>query len=442
MKKKRRISFNIATVIFILILCYIVITLISYATRSHIDPYQVIEGPLSANDTYSALILRSEQLEYARADGYISYYVPNDSRTAVNQIVCSISSTAEPKENRILTDSDYGSVGRLARSAVLHYSPAAFSDTYDLQSGIRSVQQKNPELGSGSGIYYTSRTDGIVAYTIDGYEDVTEETLTANITNSADYNVSKLSDQDYVKIGTPIYKTVNSEEWTIYVPLTDLQTVRLASRKTVDVKFLKDGKTEKGALSFFMIGDQRFGRIRFSSGMSRYITDRFADVEIITNTQTGLKIPVSSLVSKEFYIIPASFVSYQGDDKTAGFYRERTNDDGTKSREFVEATLFAVKEADPEDENSEDCYYVDKRVFQDGDVLVRDNIEKRYTVHDTDFLDGVYCINKGYCVFRRVQMIDRNSEYCIVEKNTSFGLSLYDYIILDSSVIQEEDLVY
>ena len=69
MRKKRRIHINIASIIFICVFIYIIITLISFAARKHIDTYQVTEGPLAGNDIYSALILRNEKLEFSPADG-------------------------------------------------------------------------------------------------------------------------------------------------------------------------------------------------------------------------------------------------------------------------------------------------------------------------------------------------------------------------------------
>lgn len=77
----------------------------------------------------------------------------------------------------------------------------------------------------------------------------------------------------------------------------------------------------------------------FSSGMIRYAGDRFLDVELVTNTKTGLKIPVSSIVSKEFYTIPTTLQT-TNDSNIAGFRREVKDEDGKISTEFIQATLF------------------------------------------------------------------------------------------------------
>ena len=57
-------------------------------------------------------------------------------------------------------------------------------------------------------------------------------------------------------------------------------------------------------------------------------------------------------------------------------------------------------------------------------------------------LEGVYCVDKGYAVFRKIEIIDQNEEYCIVATGTSYGLSLYDNIVLDSNTVQEDEILF
>ena len=57
-------------------------------------------------------------------------------------------------------------------------------------------------------------------------------------------------------------------------------------------------------------------------------------------------------------------------------------------------------------------------------------------------LEGVYCINKGYAVFRKVVMIEQNDEYCIVETGTTYGLSQFDYIVRNGNTVKEDDILF
>ena len=57
-------------------------------------------------------------------------------------------------------------------------------------------------------------------------------------------------------------------------------------------------------------------------------------------------------------------------------------------------------------------------------------------------LKGVYNINKGYTVFRKVDILESSNGYSIVKKNSVYGLSTYDHIVLDASVIGDGQLIY
>ena len=62
--------------------------------------------------------------------------------------------------------------------------------------------------------------------------------------------------------------------------------------------------------------------------------------------------------------------------------------------------------------------------FREGDAIVKDDSNQRFIVGETDSLEGVYCINQGYAVFRQVDILDQNEEYAIISSNTSYGLPL------------------
>ncbi len=84
-----------------------------------------------------------------------------------------------------------------------------------------------------------------------------------------------------------------------------------------------------------------------------------------------------------------------------------------------------------------------KRIFS-SDIRIGklDSDEAPYRIGATGQLTGVYNINKGYSVFKIVHILYQNEEYCIVEANTAYGISLYDNIILNGNSINEDELVY
>ncbi len=439
MKRRHfRIHLNIGTIIFIILFIYLFVTLILYITRKHVETYQVISGPLSGNDTYTALIGRDEAVIQSSSDGYINYFINGTQRVSNSELICVVSDSKDLTSSSTIDNTDYIKLRELTSQTAKKFDNQKFSDIYDLQYSIANILWDSQIDSTEAGNFYSSTGDGMASVYTDDYEYFNEEDLTADMGQNSNYKPKKLNNQDKVTAGTPLYRMINSEEWSIYFPITDEQTIKLASIENIKVKFLTDNNTETGKLTFFQNGTQRFGKITFTSGIYRYINERFVDVEIVSNMQTGLKIPTSSIVTKKFYTIPAEYLTSSGEDNDVGFLKEKTDDSGNKSTVFVSATLYASTK---DDSGNDELYYIDMDTFEDGDILVKPDSSDRYTVNETAELEGVYCVNRGYSVFRKISVIDKNSEFCIVEEGTSYGLSLYDYIVKDGSSVNENDIV-
>ena len=112
-QRKFRLNLNIGTVIFGAIFVYLIITFILFLTHRHIEPYQVITGPLSGNETCTALILRDEDVVLSTTSGYVNHFVSNDSKTGKNQLVCAVTSTLVPNEYKTLQASEYEQMRKL-----------------------------------------------------------------------------------------------------------------------------------------------------------------------------------------------------------------------------------------------------------------------------------------------------------------------------------------
>ena len=165
--------------------------------------------------------------------------------------------------------------------------------------------------------------------------------------------------------------------------------------------------------------------------MVRYANDRFIDVELVMSEKTGLKIPQSAITSKEFFTIPKEYFTVGGDSSTPGLMIKHTVD-GENTVKLVNPTLYY---------ETEDYYYVDSEDVSEGDIVLMSDSQSTYQIGtDKGSLIGVYNINKGYAVFKQINIIYENEEYAIVETKTSYGISLYDHIALDASEIKENQL--
>ena len=143
-----------------------------------------------------------------------------------------------------------------------------------------------------------------------------------------------------------------------------------------------------GSLTLKDIDGTHYAVVTLYSGMVRYCDDRYLDIELVTNTVTGLKIPISAIVNKEFYMIPVSFEVVGGDDgQTSGFLRRTTDENGNATTEFVEADLYEKTTTDA----GQEVYYVDEDTFSKGDVIQMTDSSQTYTIGDAAVLEGVYC---------------------------------------------------
>lgn len=89
------------------------------------------------------------------------------------------------------------------------------------------------------------------------------------------------------------------------------------------------------------IDGQKVAKITLKNGMVRYASERFLKVELVIHTKTGLKIPLSSIVDKKFYIIPSDYLAKEVQDgvEREGFYRI-TKDDKGKEKDFVVPAIY------------------------------------------------------------------------------------------------------
>jgi len=166
--------------------------------------------------------------------------------------------------------------------------------------------------------------------------------------------------------------------------------------------------------------------------MITFCTDRFVDIELILEDETGLKIPNSAIVEKEFFLVPSEYIIKGGNSGENGVLREVYTENGEVTNEFVPTTIY-------NEENGE--YYLDDSALRIGDYITKADSTEKYPISKRGTLIGVYNINKGYADFKQINILYQNEEYSIVKSGTTYGLSVYDYIALDASSVEENDFI-
>ena len=87
-------------------------------------------------------------------------------------------------------------------------------------------------------------------------------------------------------------------------------------------------------------------------------------------------------------------------------------------------------------------YFVAEEEF-DSDLYINsagltDEPERAMLYSFLTELEGVYNMNKGYAVFRRIERISDVEDYVLVRAGLAGGVALYDHIVLDVSVVTKD----
>ncbi|MDO4522869.1 MAG: HlyD family efflux transporter periplasmic adaptor subunit [Eubacteriales bacterium] len=436
--------FNIGTIMFGILFVYMLICLVLYLTATHITAYEVTAGPLSGNYRYSAVALKSESVVYTSQSGPIHYYAREGSKVGVGAGIYSIGSlnlAQEPSDlsEEELTSSDYAHLHSIASNFAYNYSPVSYQDVYNFQADAQTAMLEllsqrsldNAQQGQGAALnLIPTQQDGIVVYSVDGMENDTPEDLTEKDFNRKNYTRTNLRMKESVNANDPVYKLITSENWSLIILLDRKTATELADQTVIRFRFMEDGSTFNADFSILQVDGNYYGKLDISNSLIRYAADRYVDIELLVNRQSGLKIPNSAIAEKVFYKIPLEFaIIDEENENEIGLLTETYDTDGSAITKYINATVY---------EKTENEFYVDTELFHEGDYVLMKDSSKRYQISEKKSLIGVYNINKGYPIFREITIIDENEEYCIVESNSAYGLAQYDHIALDASAVKED----
>lgn len=454
---RRPLHLNIGMIIFAIMFLYLAFYVYQYQTRDKVQPYEVTEGAIVNDRSFQGIILRDETTQYAQQSGYINYYIREGKRAAAGTSIYSMDETGETarllEENedsaQLLSDQDVAGIKKELSSFSQSYSDLKFDQVYDAKysldamvleytnfNSINSVEQLAQQLG-GSFTQIRTPVSGVISYSIDGYEDLDPAQISEAVFNRSDYSRAITHAGDLIEQGTPVYKVVTDDNWSLIFPLTEEDAAEFGDAASLTVRFPGHDLTTDAAFSTISGTDgNSYGKLDFSRYMVQFISDRYLDFQIVMDVAQGLKIPVSAVTSKNFYLVPVTYLTTGGDTEQEGFNKEVYTENGTIV-EFVPATIYY---------STDEFYYLDTgddEPIHAGDYLVKPDSPDRFQVGQTASLQGVYNINRGYSVFKQIEILAQNDEFYTVKKGTRYGLSVYDHIVLDASAVEAEgDLIY
>ena len=479
-KKKAKVvkykkPFNIANVFFGAILVYMIIYLYMFLTSVHISGYEVIAGSLATNKQFTGLVLRTEEIFTASTAGYIDYYATEGSKVSGSSIVYSLDESGRMSEyleanseEISLSEENFASLKSDISSFSNGFEKNDFSEVYSFHDTVNgnilelanqtllSEMESLTEADAGSFQRVYSAKSGIVGYNIDGFEAITPSEITPEMFDKGSYTSQNLRSVDLVSAGDPVYKLVTDENWSMVIPLTEDQMKEIAykevtdengntsseQRSVIEVKFLKDNTTTWGYVTILNMHGQQYLQLDFNSSMVRFAKDRYLDIQFLIDDTSGLKIPSSSITTKEFFVIPEEYIMKGGEEDADGFLVEKFDEEGHSTQVFVAPTFYSITDGMVYIDPNQGSFASNETYVKAGDRIIIPNSNDLYQVGNTAELEGVYCINQGYTQFKKIKALYANEEYTIVEEGTTFGLTIYDRIVLNAEAVKEDQVIY
>lgn len=454
-RKGERIRWNIGMIVFLIIFIYVVINIIMFLGKKKLSVYKVTEDNITNTVSLTGIAIRDEALLTADQKGYITYYVEEGKRikktgTAFildkdGKVQDAFADQMETLRTKGETTDDTEVRQRISEYQSI-YSDHHFSDVYDLKYELKNVilninetsmksvvDAVEKKLGTDAFQTVKSSSSGIATFYSDSFDGKSADDIRGKDFNQEDYRITKYNSSDQVKKGEVVCRITKSEDWTVVVPLEKEQYDLLKEKEQVSVKFMMDQNKATAGIQVKKKGKQYFGYLTFDDYCIRYVDQRYLDLDITLDSYSGLKIPDSAITSKKFYQVPVEYISKGNDGSLDGFSVRTTNKDGEVKVEQKEYTIYK--------KTSKYCY-LDPEEVGENVVFQSMDSEQTYLVETTKSLKGVYCTNRGYADFRPIEFVIKRDAYSIIESDTRYGVNLYDFIVLDSSVIKENQIIY
>ena len=412
-----------------------------------------MEGSLSLPNVYEGIALRDETVYSANGTGYINFFARESEHVACGDLIYTLDSSGkiaemmEANEEEILfSDRDLSDIQNNAIHFQNAFSGRDFDRIYDFKGQVDGMALKlsnynmlsniNSILGSSADnvSFQYAPSSGVVVYGIDGYENLAAENVSKDLFGDERKAQTQLESNQLVGTEDKAYKLIRSENWSIVIPMEKARAEELLEEEYVEVKFLKNQYTSWAKINVLENADGTYVKLDFTNSMITFATDRYIDFEILYQQEKGLKVPNSAIAEQEFFLIPMEYrQDSSGGGTTGKFLRESYNEEGELVTKNIEAKIYYA---------DDEYYYVDTSNFKIGDHICKTDSSQKMQISKVGTLIGVYNINKGYADFTSITILYSNEEYSIVKSNTKYGLSEYDYIVLDASTVNADDFIY
>ena len=141
-QKKKHL--NIGIVIFGVIFIYLLVTVLMYLTAKHISVYEVREGSIVKDTSYTGLAIRNETVVHSKGKGYVNYFISEGNKVGAKTQVYSLSDQklqfeTNTNNTQKLTSSEQSAISQKTQTFCENYTDGTFGDVYTLKNNISGV---------------------------------------------------------------------------------------------------------------------------------------------------------------------------------------------------------------------------------------------------------------------------------------------------------------
>ncbi|MCR5283383.1 MAG: hypothetical protein K6E18_08430 [Lachnospiraceae bacterium] len=460
-RKGFSLKFNIGTVVLLFLLGYMIIQVVAFFSSKHIVSYEVVRGSLSVSNIYEGIAIRQEESYPCTGAGYLNFFAREGEHVAAGDLVYSIDSSGKigemirsQSEDVLLSDTDLSEIRDMAIRFQKEFSETRFESLYPFYSQVTSnalklsnynmLDQLQMISGGDSSNFVYAPKSGTVVFGSDGLENLRPEDVTMALFEEKAQRTVPTSGE-LVSSSDAAYKLIDSEKWSIVIPMDLERAAQLEEKEYVNVRFLKNRYEAWAKVTLLLNEDGSYVQLDFTNSCITFAQERYLSVEILLGQEEGLKVPNSAIQEKKLFLIPCAYKMDSKNSKDGGFLVEVFDtEEGKKRTVFRDCKIY----------NSDDVYYyVDSEEFTAGERIILpegadtygltgQNEDGSYTVGVMETVNGVYNMNKGYADFTMISILYQNDEYSIVKSNTQYGLSEYDYIVLDAESVKPDQFLY
>jgi len=443
---KRKQEFNIGILVFVVIFIYIVVTIFIYATSNRVTPYEVRQGRILTDHTFTGVAIREELIVTSESNGYIYYLQNSLSKVGAGTELLAVSRRQLSPIDNITLDDDLAITNENHMTFVYRtqgfmesFDPQRFSSVYTFRNELNHSFHGIGNKARGAQLdaiisqdrdadVFGAPRDGVLVLRIDGMEGITKADVNEQTFLREDYQPLSLSEQNSIGLGDPKYKLVTDENWYIIIQIPPQVAERLEDLPWARIRFQRDNIEAWATPYVFNRNGEYFASLFLNHSMIRYAEERFINLELVLDDTTGLKIPRSAVTEKELYRIPGDFIATRG---AANGVLVRENGDEV----FIPLRVY--------NRNINGDAYINPVAIPNVTTIVMPYTGETLalTINRIESVTGVFNINQGYAIFMPVYILTGNEEYYIVQDGNAFSLSNFDFIALDGSEVVDGEIV-